>query len=66
MDGSSSTQWPEVDDKGWSEDRDQTFKTLGIIGQSLRKWSPLQSLQGNLGLGSTLEDFSPLQFRPNG
>jgi hypothetical protein len=26
-------------------------KTLGRLGKSIRKWSPLQRLQGNLGFG---------------
>jgi hypothetical protein len=34
----------------WSGCVDHTSITLGIPGQSLRRWLPLQSLQGYLGL----------------
>ena len=34
---------------GANDMEDHTYKTLGIPGQFLRKWSPLQRLQGNLG-----------------
>ena len=35
---------------GWSGCVDHTSITLGRPGQSLRRWLPLQSLQGYLGL----------------
>jgi hypothetical protein len=44
LDGVSPACLVEADDV-----EDQISKTLGIRGKSLRKWSPLQRLQGNLG-----------------
>jgi hypothetical protein len=35
---------------GWSGCVDHTSITLGRLGKSLRRWIPLQSLQGYLGL----------------
>jgi hypothetical protein len=36
---------------GADEVEDHISKTLGRLGKSLRKWSPLQIMQGNLGFG---------------
>ena len=44
----------------WWECSNHTSKTFGISRQLIRKWSPLQSLQGYLGLRCMLEVSSTL------
>ena len=41
--------------ESWWDFFDHTSKTFGIAGKLIRKWSPLQSLQGYLGLRCMLE-----------
>jgi hypothetical protein len=49
---------------GVDDVEDHISKTLGRPGKSLRKWSPLQILQGNLGLGFFVLDLSTLSTLP--
>ena len=50
VDGVSSLSWIEVDDMGCLEASDNISKTWEGQWQYFRRWSPLQILQGNLGL----------------
>ena len=50
VEGGSSVWWPEDDDIGYQETLDHSSKTRTRPWQSFRRWSPLQRIQGNLGL----------------
>jgi len=62
VDGVSSVWCPEVDDIGWLKVLENSSNTLERPGQSFRRWSPLKSIHGNLGLWSILVDFSTWWF----